>query len=36
MPPLYKLKWQRSEPEYAYSDRERDGLIEAGTQAGRR
>ncbi len=30
-PPLYKLKWQRgAEPEFAYSDRERDGLLEAG------
>jgi DNA gyrase subunit B len=35
-PPLYKLKWQRSEPEFAYSDRERDGLLEAGKAAGRR
>ena len=35
-PPLYKLKWQRSEPEFAYSDRERDGLIEAGKKAGRK
>ncbi|MDT5155174.1 MAG: gyrase subunit [Mycobacterium sp.] len=35
-PPLYKLKWQRSEPEFAYSDRERDGLLEAGRSAGRR
>jgi DNA gyrase subunit B len=35
-PPLYKLKWQRSEPEFAYSDRERDGLLEAGRAAGRR
>ncbi|MHA3018644.1 DNA topoisomerase (ATP-hydrolyzing) subunit B [Mycobacterium sp. BMJ-28] len=35
-PPLYKLKWQRSEPEFAYSDRERDGLIAAGKQAGKR
>ena len=34
MPPLYKLKWQRSEPEFAYSDRERDGLLEAGQTAG--
>ena len=26
-PPLYKLKWARpAEPEYAYSDRERDAL----------
>ena len=35
-PPLYKIKWQRSEPEFAYSDRERDGLIEAGVEAGRK
>jgi DNA gyrase subunit B len=35
-PPLYKLKWQRSEPEFAYSDRERDGLLEAGKRAGKR
>ncbi|WP_199254736.1 DNA topoisomerase (ATP-hydrolyzing) subunit B [Mycolicibacterium mengxianglii] len=35
-PPLYKLKWQRSEPEFAYSDRERDGLLERGKEAGRR
>ncbi|EHB55101.1 DNA gyrase, B subunit [Mycolicibacterium rhodesiae JS60] len=35
-PPLYKLKWQRSDPEFAYSDRERDGLLEAGKAAGKR
>ena len=35
-PPLYKLKWQREAPEYAYSDRERDALIEAGTAAGKK
>ncbi|MDT5011842.1 MAG: gyrase subunit, partial [Mycobacterium sp.] len=35
-PPLYKLKWQRTEPEFAYSDRERDGLLEAGQKAGRK
>ncbi|MYR07692.1 DNA topoisomerase (ATP-hydrolyzing) subunit B [Gordonia sp. SID5947] len=35
-PPLYKLKWQKSEPEFAYSDRERDGLLEAGRAAGRK
>jgi DNA gyrase subunit B len=37
-PPLYKIKWdgRGAEPEYAYSDRERDGLIEAGIAAGRR
>ena len=35
-PPLYKLKWQKSEPEFAYSDRERDGLLEAGRAAGKK
>ncbi|WP_280418608.1 DNA topoisomerase (ATP-hydrolyzing) subunit B [Nocardia carnea] len=35
-PPLYKLKWQRSDPEFAYSDRERDGLVEAGLAAGKK
>ncbi|HJQ02075.1 MAG TPA: DNA topoisomerase (ATP-hydrolyzing) subunit B [Jatrophihabitans sp.] len=36
MPPLYKIKWAKGDPDYAYSDRERDGLIEAGEHAGRR
>jgi DNA gyrase subunit B len=38
MPPLYKIKWggRGAEPEFAYSDRERDGLIEAGRAAGKR
>ena len=35
-PPLYKLKWQRTEPEFAYSDRERDVLLEAGLKAGKK
>ncbi|ATQ30116.1 DNA gyrase subunit B [Rhodococcus ruber Chol-4] len=35
-PPLYKLKWQRSEPEFAYSDRERDGLLERGLASGKK
>jgi DNA gyrase subunit B len=35
-PPLYKIKWQRAEPEYAYSDRERDGIIKAGLAAGKK
>jgi DNA gyrase subunit B len=37
-PPLYKLKWSgRDTPaEYAYSDRERDALIRAGQEAGKR
>lgn len=36
-PPLYKLKWQKgAQPEFAYSDRERDGLLEAGLAAGKK
>jgi DNA gyrase subunit B len=35
-PPLYKLKWSKGAHEYAYSDRERDGLIAEGEKAGRR
>ncbi|MGY0068503.1 DNA topoisomerase (ATP-hydrolyzing) subunit B [Streptomyces sp. QTS137] len=35
-PPLYKIKWGRDDFEYAYSDRERDALIELGRQAGKR
>ena len=36
-PPLYKLKWAGKEPiEYAFSDRERDGLIKIGVEAGKR
>ncbi|MGH3687962.1 MAG: DNA topoisomerase (ATP-hydrolyzing) subunit B [Pseudonocardiaceae bacterium] len=35
-PPLYKIKWPRAEAQYAYSDRERDGLIEAGIAEGRK
>jgi DNA gyrase subunit B len=35
-PPLYKIKWPRGEAEFAYSDRERDALIRAGIEAGRK
>jgi DNA gyrase subunit B len=35
-PPLYKIKWSRETPDYVYSDRERDAVIEAGVAAGRR
>jgi DNA gyrase subunit B len=37
-PPLYKIKWDGRgvAPGYAYSDRERDALIEAGIAEGRR
>jgi DNA gyrase subunit B len=35
-PPLYKLLWGKDQVQYAYSDRERDGLVRIGTEAGRR
>jgi DNA gyrase subunit B len=37
-PPLYKIKWdgRGAQPGYAYSDKERDAVIEAGIEDGRR
>jgi DNA gyrase subunit B len=37
-PPLYKIKWEGRgvDPGYAFSDRERDAVIEAGIAAGRK
>ncbi|GAA0347671.1 DNA topoisomerase (ATP-hydrolyzing) subunit B [Actinoallomurus spadix] len=37
-PPLYKIKWDArgNDSDYAYSDRERDAVIEAGIAAGKR
>jgi DNA gyrase subunit B len=37
-PPLYKIKWGERgvDPDYAYSDAERDRVVEAGIAAGRR
>ncbi|GLZ12550.1 DNA gyrase subunit B [Actinomadura sp. NBRC 104425] len=37
-PPLYKIKWDArgTDVDYAYSDRERDAIIEAGIAAGKR
>ena len=35
-PPLYKIKWSNGPHELAYSDRERDVLLEAGKEAGKR
>ncbi|MEC4015730.1 DNA topoisomerase (ATP-hydrolyzing) subunit B [Streptomyces sp. H27-D2] len=35
-PPLYKIKWGKEDFQYAYSDRERDALMELGRQAGKR
>lgn len=31
-PPLYKLKWGKGEPDFAYSDRERDELLKIGLE----
>jgi DNA gyrase subunit B len=35
-PPLYRLRWTNSPHEFAYSDRERDGLHSAGLAEGKR
>lgn len=35
-PPLYKLKWAKGEPGFAYSDAERDHLLKEGLDAGRK
>jgi DNA gyrase subunit B len=35
-PPLYKIKWSREVADFAYTEREKDALIEAGLAAGRR
>ena len=35
-PPLYKLKWQKGDPGFAYSDQERDDLLAEGLEAGRK
>jgi len=37
-PPLYKIKWggRGAEPEFAYSDRELEGLVQAGREAGKK
>ncbi|MDN5656543.1 DNA topoisomerase (ATP-hydrolyzing) subunit B [Brevibacterium sandarakinum] len=35
-PPLYRLKWSNSPHEFAYTEKESDGLLEAGRAAGKR
>ncbi|MDK8450567.1 DNA topoisomerase (ATP-hydrolyzing) subunit B [Corynebacterium mastitidis] len=35
-PPLYKLKWQKGEPGYAFSDEERDAQLAEGLEKGRK
>ena len=35
-PPLYKIKWSKGEPDFVYSDNERDALLKAGVEANRK
>ncbi len=35
-PPLYKIKWTRGDPDFVYSDRERDVMMEEGVRQGRK
>ncbi|MGL5828205.1 MAG: toprim domain-containing protein, partial [Angustibacter sp.] len=35
-PPLYRLKWSQGAHDFVYSDRERDALLAAGQNAGRK
>ncbi|WP_460459816.1 DNA topoisomerase (ATP-hydrolyzing) subunit B [Angustibacter peucedani] len=35
-PPLYRLKWSQGAHDFVYSDRERDAVIKAGLEAGRK
>ena len=33
---MFKIKWVRDEPEYAFSEREREALVAVGIEAGKR
>ena len=35
-PPLYKIKWTKGDPSYAYTEKEREGLVKDGLAAGRK
>jgi DNA gyrase subunit B len=35
-PPLYKIKWSKGQPDFVYSDRERDVLLKAGLEGNRK
>ncbi|WP_420371340.1 DNA topoisomerase (ATP-hydrolyzing) subunit B [Kribbella amoyensis] len=35
-PPLYKLRWSNATHELAYTEREKDGLVAAGAEAGKK
>ena len=35
-PPLYRIKWSNATHQFAYTDKERDGLLETGRAAGKR
>ncbi len=35
-PPLYKIKWSKTEPEFVYSEREREVVVAAGLSIGKK
>jgi DNA gyrase subunit B len=35
-PPLYKIKWTKGDADYVYSEREKDAVLKAGLEAGRK
>jgi DNA gyrase subunit B len=35
-PPLYKIKWSKGDPDYVYTEKERDAIQKAGIEAGRK
>src|SRR3712207_1910550 len=35
-PPLYKIKWQKADPDYVYTEREREAVVKAGLEAGKK
>jgi DNA gyrase subunit B len=35
-PPLYKIKWSKGDPNYAYTEKEREGLVKSGLASGRK
>jgi DNA gyrase subunit B len=35
-PPLYKVRWAKGDPSYAYSEKEREALVKEGQSAGRK
>ncbi len=35
-PPLYKIKWSKGDPDYVYSEKEREAVVKAGQDANRK